>query len=55
MQQTSGSSFLNRTVDDESVVDVPVDEVPVDEVPVVLVVFFLLMACGNCDRSNCLG
>jgi hypothetical protein len=46
MQQTSGSSFLNRTVGDESAVN---------EVPVVLVVFFLLMVCGNCDRSNCLG
>ena len=38
MQQTSGSSFLNRTVGDESAVN---------EVPVVLVVFFLLMVCGN--------
>ena len=50
MQQTSGSSFLNRTVGDESAVD----EVAVDEVPVV-VAFFLLMVCGNCDRSSCLG
>jgi len=46
MQQTSGSSFLNRTVGDES----DVDEVAVDEVAVV-VVFILLMVCGNCDRS----
>ena len=37
MQQTSGSSFLNRTDGDES---------DVDEVAVV-VVFFLLMVCGN--------
>ena len=42
MQQTSGSSFLNRTDGDES----DVDEVAVDEVAVV-VVFFLLMVCGN--------
>ena len=39
MQQTSGSSFLNRTVGDESAVE----EVSVDEVPVVFVVSFLLM------------
>jgi hypothetical protein len=50
MQQTSGSSFLNRTVGDESAVD----EVAMVEVPVVLVVSFLLMVCGNCARSICL-
>jgi hypothetical protein len=37
MQQMSGSSFLNRTIGDESAVD---------EVAVV-VVFFLLMVCDN--------
>ena len=50
MQQTSGSSFLNRTVGDESAVN----EVTVDEVPVVLGVSFLLMVCVNCVRSICL-
>ena len=45
MQQTSGSSFLNRTFGDESALD----EVAVDEVPVVVVVPFLLMVCDNCD------
>ena len=45
MQQTSGSSFLNRTVGDESAVE---------EVPVVVVVPFLLMVCDNCARSMCL-
>jgi hypothetical protein len=49
MQQTSDSSFLNRTVGDESAVD----EVAVDEVPVVVVVSFLLMVCGNCVRLIC--
>jgi len=41
MQQTSGSSFC--CCGDN-------DEVAVDEVDVV-VGFFLLMVCGNCDRS----
>ena len=42
MQQTSGSSCC-RTDGDESTVD---------EMPVV-VVSFLLMVCGNCDRTYC--
>jgi hypothetical protein len=47
MQQTSGSSFSNRTVGDESAGDeVVVDEVAVDE-GCVVVVSFLLMVCGN--------
>ena len=62
MQQTSGSSVSNRRTDgDESAVrSAVVDEVVVDEVAVdedegsVLVVSFLLMVCGNCDRSICL-
>ena len=56
MQQTSGSSVSNRTDGDESAVDVAVavDEVVVNEVSVV-VVSFLLMVCGNCERSICLG
>jgi hypothetical protein len=45
MQQTSGSSFSNRT-DDET----DGDKSAVDEVPVV-VFSFLLMVCGNCDQS----
>ena len=47
MQQTSGSSFLNRTVGDESAVD----EVAVDEVPVVVVCFFLLMVYDRYSQS----
>ena len=57
MQQTSGSSVSNRTDGDESAVDVAVavDEVVVNEVPVAVVVSFLLMVCGKCKRSICLG
>ena len=46
MQQTSGSSFSDRNDGDES----DVDEVAMDAAAEV-VVFFLLMVCGNCDRS----
>ena len=49
MQQTSGSSVLNRTDGDEFAVD----EVAVDEVAVDGVVVFLSMVCGTpeTDRS----
>ena len=46
MQQTSGSSFSNRTDDETDGDKSAVDEVAVDEVAVV--VFFLLMVCDNC-------
>ena len=52
MQQTSGSSFLNRTDDETAGDESAVDESAVDEVSVV-VVSFLLMICGNCDRTYC--
>ena len=49
MQQTSGSSVLNRTDGDEFAVD----EVAVDEVAVDGVVVFMSMVCGTpeTDRS----
>ena len=53
MQQTSGSSFLNRTDDESDGDESAVDESAVDEVSVV-VVSFLLMVCDNCARSMCL-
>ena len=60
MQQTSGSSGSNRidggeSVVDEVAVDEAVDEVAADEDEGSEgVVSFLLMFCGNCDRSICL-
>jgi hypothetical protein len=49
MQQTSGSFSI---VGDETAVDVAaVEEAAVAKVAMVDSVFFLLMVCGNCDRS----
>ena len=46
MQQSSSSSLSQCTDGDTFAVD----EVAVDEVAVNVVVFFLLMVCGNCDQ-----